>query len=98
MSNRVRSNGATNHNPTQQKTAAQRRELKPLAEPGIDGSGFYTGHEPICLTMFDHRDDSTLAGCDITPAEFSALRHKANAAGKPVGYLLRQAVEIMVAA
>ena len=87
---------AVNHR--QGTTAAQRRALKPTAEPGIGESGCYTGPSTVCLTIFDHRADSTLAGCDIKRAELSALRRKANAAGKPVGYLLRRAVEGMVAA
>jgi len=97
-SNRIRSNGATNHSPAPHKAAALRRELKPPAEPGIDECGGYTGREPICLTIFDHRAEGDLAGCDITPAQLAALQRKAKAAGKPVGYLLSRAVEAMVAA
>jgi len=96
-SNRFRSNGVTIRNPGQQKTAAQRREVKPLAEPGINESGSYTGREPICLTIFDHRTESDLAGCDITPAQLSALQRRAKVIGEPVGYLLGRAVQALVA-
>lgn len=72
------------------------RELKPPAEPGID-RGSYNSSEPVCLILFDHRADATLAGCGITPAQVSALQRKAKAAGKPIGYLLSRAVDTMVA-
>jgi hypothetical protein len=90
--NQVRPNRATSAAPAQVKISA----ANPVAEPGIE-DGSYTGFQPVCLTIFDHRRDADLAGCDITPAKFEAIKRRAKADGVPISALFQQAVDALAA-
>ena len=75
-SNRIHRNGSTKPS-----------KVQPPKEPGIK-DGTYTGNEPISLTVFDHLKDKTLAGCDLTAAEWEHIKKSCSASGIGVGTLL----------
>jgi hypothetical protein len=94
---RIRRNAAIKAASLQPEFRARKpAKSNPLAEPEIDGA-FYSGNEPVCLTMFDHEKDAYLAGCDIKPSEVKIIQGKARQAGVPVSRLLRRAVDFLLA-
>ena len=81
---------------SQEKTSHNKPAAVALPEPGIK-DGLFGGNQPVCLLLYDHRKDGTIAGADTTPAQIRALKQTALDSGKSISELLQAGVNHVIA-